>query len=71
MTTAYLDESYGERVFVLVALLAIEVQAGVITTELDALVRRASLRFGVPDDAEVHAYDIMRPRVRSWLVLSR
>ena len=68
MLTAYLDESYGERVFVLVGLLVSESQAEEIVAGLDRVVQRAANTFGVSADAEVHAYDIMRPR-GSWLPL--
>jgi AcrR family transcriptional regulator len=66
--TAYLDESYGEHVFVLVGLLVSEKQADAIVAGLDDVVRRAASTFGVSADAEVHAYDIMRPQ-GSWLPL--
>ena len=68
MLTAYLDESYGEHLFVLVGLLASDMQAEAVAAGLDDVVRSAANAFGVSVDAEVHAYDIMRPQ-GPWLPL--
>jgi hypothetical protein len=60
--TVFIDESYSKRDYYVAALLATGSQQAILDARFQELRRGARFKWGVPDDVEFHAHDIMQGR---------
>lgn len=68
MLHTFVDESYGEDDYYVGGIILNGRQLAVLEASLLDLKRRVSERFGVPEDIELHAHEIMQCK-RSWKCL--
>jgi hypothetical protein len=57
---AYVDESFSEDWYYMAALLCEGAGVQAITADLDAVVGKAVAAYGVPDNAELHGYELFQ-----------
>lgn len=68
MLLAYLDESYNNSHYWIVALLCNDEVVAKLGSDLDAVVNNAALKFKTEVNAELHAHDLMQGK-RDWMLL--
>ncbi|MFT3851922.1 MAG: DUF3800 domain-containing protein [Ilumatobacteraceae bacterium] len=65
MLLAYVDESYSKRRYWIAAMVYDDASASALVADLDGLVERAAVAYGISPGAELHGYDLFHAK-RDW-----